>query len=409
MEKDKLLKSLWLNIACGHRPSIIQKCVTELGGAEAVFDGKPSHRDMERVLGAAYPTALEKDLSGAERILRDCEDKGIRLVHISDDNYPDLLRNTPAPPQILYAAGLDINLNEYLTVAVVGSREASSDKLGFTRKLCKDIADSGAVIVSGMARGLDARAHLGALDAGGFTVAVLAGGVDIVYPASNRELYEKILKRGMIISEQPPGVRGRDYFYQERNRIIAGISSGVLISGGGEHSGTAITAKYAQMYDRDIFAVPGSPTDDGAALPNELIRDGAAAVLGYDDIISEYADRFGALLDRGAAAIVKPPKDENIEIFENKSKNKEKDKGKAGKIKSAAETAEDKMSRYDFSKFGPIEAKIVKYMCKSDGAVHIDEIIRNTELKTSDVNSSVVLLQLKGIIRQHAGNLYTLE
>ena len=315
MEKDKLLKSLWLNIVCGHRPSMIQKCVTELGGAEAIFDGDVSVRETERIFGAAYPTALEKDLSGAERILKDCEKKGIRLIHISDDNYPDLLRNTPAPPQILYAAGLDINLNEYFTVAVVGSREASSDKLGFTRELCKDMADSGAVIVSGMARGLDTRAHLGALDAGQLTVAVLAGGVDVVYPMSNRELYEKILKRGMIISEQPPGVRGRDYFYQERNRIIAGVSIGVLISGGGEHSGTAITAKYAQMYDRDIFAIPGSPIDEGAALPNGLIRDGAAAVLGYDDIISEYADRFGDMLDNGAAAIVKPPTDENIEIL----------------------------------------------------------------------------------------------
>ncbi len=406
MERDKLLKSLWLNIVCGHRPSVIQKCVTELGGAEAVFDGKPSYREAERVLGAAYRASLKKDLSGAERIMRECENSGIRLIHISDDNYPDLLRSTPAPPQILYAAGLDIDLNEYLTVAVVGSREASDDKLGFTRKLCKDMADSGAVIVSGMARGLDTVAHLGALDAGGLTVAVLAGGVDVVYPASNRELYEKILKRGMIISEQPPGVKGRDYFYQERNRIIAGVSIGVLIAGGGGHSGTAITAKYAQMYDRDIFAIPGSPTDKGAVLPNGLIRDGAAAVLSYDDIISEYADRFAGLLDNGAAAIVKPPKDK---IKEKNPETSEKEVKETSENKPAAETAEDKMRRFDFSKFGPKEAKIVKYMCKSDGAVHIDEIIRNTELKTSDVNSSVVLLQLKGIIRQHAGNLYTLE
>lgn len=408
MERNKLLKSLWLNIVCGHRPSVIQKCVTELGGAEAVFDGEPSPRDVERVLGAAYRASLKKNLSGAERIMKDCENNGIRLIHISDDNYPDLLRNTPAPPQILYAAGLDINLNDYLTVAVVGSREASGDKLRFTRKLCKDMADSGAVIVSGMARGLDTVAHLGALDAGGLTVAVLAGGVDVIYPASNRELYEKILKRGMIISEQPPGVRGRDYFYQERNRIIAGVSIGVLIAGGGEHSGTAITAKYAQMYDRDIFAVPGSPTDSGAALPNGLIRDGAAAVLEYDDIISEYADRFGDMLDRGVTAIVKPPKDKD-KIKEKNFERSEREVKETSENKPAAETAEDKMKRFDFSKFGPNEAKIVKYMCKSDGTVHIDEIIRNTELKTSDVNSSVVLLQLKGIIRQHAGNLYTLE
>ncbi len=402
MERDKLLKSLWLTRVCGHRPTVIQKCVTELGGAENIFDGGVSVREIERVLGSYYPSALDKDLSGAEQILRDCEDKGIRPIHISDGDYPDLLRNTPAPPQILYAAGLDIDLNEYFTVAVVGSREASDDKLRFTRKLCEDMAKSGAVIVSGMARGLDAEAHLGALDAGGLTVAVLAGGVNVIYPKSNTELYGKILKRGMIISEQPPGVKGRDYFYRERNRIIAGVSSGVLISGGTERSGTAITAKYAQMYDRDVFAIPGSPLDDGAALPNGLIRDGAAAVLGCGDIISEYADRFGDMLDHGAAAIVKPPREKTVVTSEPQA-------GAAPESRPAAETAESRMSRFDFSKFGPKEAKIVKYMCKSGETVHIDEIIRNTELNTSDVNSSVVLLQLKGIIRQHAGNLYTLE
>ncbi len=397
MEREKLVRSLWLNCMCRHRPTTIQKCVSQLGGEDAILDGGASVRDIERIFGGDYPTVLERDLTCAENLLDECEKKGIRLVHITDDNYPMLLRNTTTPPRILYELGADIDLNKYFTLAVVGSRDASDDKKRFTRSICKELADSGVLIVSGMARGLDAEAHMGALDAGQLTVAVLAGGVDVVYPVSNRELYEKISERGMIVSEQPPGVKGRDYFYQERNRIIAGICNGILVTGGSDRSGTAITAKYAQMYDRDIFAVPGSPIDEGASLPNGLIHDGAVTVLSYEDIVDEYSDRFYELLDHGVMSV-----DKNMSASAD-------DRELSDRTDNASDTPEDRMKRYDFSAFGPSESKIVKYMCNFDEPVHIDEIIRNTDLRTSDVNSAVVLLQLKGIIRQQAGNLYTLE
>ena len=392
MDEFELKKCLWLNCLCGHSPGLIEKCVTVCGSAQELYDGKADEKTLKKVLGSAYSEYRKKDLSEASELIERCRRENIRIIHISDPEYPQLLKNTFLPPQILYAKGKNINLNEYLTVSVVGTRRASRDGMEFARTLCNDIAKAGIVVVSGMAKGLDAQAHLGALGAGQLTVAVLAGGVDIVYPKENGELYERILKQGIVLSERPPGMIGRDYFYQERNRIIAGMSYGVVITEGHKGSGTSITVRHAQDYNRDIFAVPGKPTDENAYIPNALIHDGAVTTLSADDVIVEYEGRFGELLDNGIAAL----RDGQDVIPEPAA-----DKKKPIQEKPANEP--------DFSQYMPKERKILEFLFKHGEHVHIDEIIRNTELKPSDVNSAVVLLQLKGIIRQHAGNLYSLE
>ncbi len=389
MDDEKLLKCLWLNCFCGHSPHFIDKCVKRLGSAEAIFDGAADKDALKETLGLKHLEYRRRNLKEAEELLESCRRKNIRTIHISDPEYPRLLKNTYAPPQILYVKGLDVNLNDLLTISVVGTRKASNDAKKFTRKLCREMAEEGIVVVSGMAKGLDAEAHKGALDAGQLTVAVLAGGVDLVYPRENAELYEKIGERGMIISERPPGMKGRGYFYQERNRIIAGLSYGVVITEGGVKSGTSITVKYAQEYNRDIFAVPGRPADDNAALPNGLIHDGAITTLSAADVLDEYGERFGELLERGIMEL-KP-----VEKPAFRAEKKVSD--------------EKPVEKTDFSDSPPNERKILEFLYNFGAPAHIDEIIRNTELKPSEVNSAVVLLQLKGRLRQRAGNMYSLE
>ncbi len=390
MDEEKLLKCLWLNCFCGHSPHFIDKCVKTLGSAETIFDGGADKNTIKETLGLKNLEYRRRDLKEAEELLESCRRKNIRLIHISDPEYPRLLKNTYAPPQILYVKGIDADLNDFLTISVVGTRKASGDAKKFTRKLCREMAEEGIVVVSGMAKGLDAEAHKGALDAGQITAAVLAGGVDLVYPRENARLYERIAERGMIISERPPGMKGRGYFYQERNRIIAGLSYGAVITEGGVKSGTSITVKYAQEYNRDIFAVPGRPADDNAALPNALIHDGAITTLSADDVLDEYGERFENLLQRGVMEI-KPPDSAAPE-----QENKKNDKPEPAKTP-------------DFNDCTPNERKILEFLFKFGAPAHIDEIIRNTGLKPSEANSLVVLLQLKGKLRQRAGNMYSLE
>ncbi len=403
MEESELKKRLWLNCVCGHSPKLINSCVSKVGTAEEIFSGRVDEKALRKILGYRFNELKNRDFSEASEIIEQCSERGIRITHISDPEYPNLLKNIDVPPQLLYMLGEDFNLNDYLCVSVVGTRHATAYGLNFARKLCYDIAGAGVVVVSGMALGLDAAAHGGALDAMQRTVAVLAGGVDVVYPRENQDLYEKILKCGMIISERPPGCVGKAELYHERNRIIAGLSYGTVIVEGAKRSGTSITARYAQEYNRDIFAVPGRPDDNKSYVPNSLIRDGAITTLSSDDVIDEYSSLYGDLLDSGVTAL-KSESDLNNETVGDMpvGSNKKKSKAKPKTIKKT-------VKKPDFSGYDKTDRTILEYLCDINKPAHIDEIIRNTGLKTSDVNSAVILLQLKGIIKQYAGNLYSLE
>ncbi len=406
MDERGLIKCLWLNSVCGHSPELIGSCL-KLGTAESLFEGKAfdgsliDEKTLKKLLGHAYTEYKKKDLGEAEKIFEQCAKGGIRIMHISDPEYPDMLKNTDLPPHILYAKGENIDLNRYLTVSVVGTRYASTEGVEFTKKLCFDMAKSGVVVVSGMARRIDSAAHLGALDAGQMTVAVLAGGVDIVYPPENDGLYRRILECGMIVSERPPGWEGKGGYYQERNRIIAGLSYGSVVVEGPKRSGTSITIKYTQEYNRDIFAVPGKPTDKNAYIPNNLIKDGAITTLSAEDVIGEYSDYYGELLDNGIAAI------REVQAFDDEPSAADQEPRRDRSLKRDSSAHKPK-AKPDINSCPPKERKILEYICKFDRSVHIDDIIRETGLSSSDVSSALVMLQLKGYIAQSAGNLYSL-
>lgn len=216
--------------------------------------------------------------------------KGVTVLAVDDNDYPESLKNISDPPICIYVKGgigiLKAQQSKFF--AIVGTRKPTSYGRQIAYKFARELTEAGIIIVSGMAMGIDTIAHQATLDAGGKTIAVLGCGVNIVYPAINRNLYENIIKTGgAVISEFPPNQTVLKGLFISRNRIISGLSEGVLIAEGGEYSGSLITAKYAGMQGKDVFAVPSQISSEMSQAPNLLIKQGAKMVTSVKDIFEE--------------------------------------------------------------------------------------------------------------------------
>lgn len=245
-------------------------------------------RQVPGLNGAAIASLLSFDPRPiAERECRGIERSGVRLVTCQMEEYPPLLREIHDPPPFLYVKGSLAGLDTAL--AIVGSRRASSYGVTTTRKLAAALAGHGFSVISGLARGIDTAAHEGVLQGGGQTVAILGCGVDVIYPPENRRLYAELAERGGVVSEFALGTRPVPENFPRRNRIISGISRGVLVVEATEKSGSLITAQYALEQGRDVFAVPGNITSPGSQGTNRLIKEGARLVESVDDIVEELA------------------------------------------------------------------------------------------------------------------------
>jgi DNA processing protein len=209
----------------------------------------------------------------------------VQLLLRGAPDYPPLLEQISDPPPLLYVLG-DVGLLLRPAVAIVGTRRPSREGLLFAEGLAFDLARQGLIVVSGLAFGIDAAAHRGAL-AAGRTVAVLASGVDVPSPRGNRDLYDQVLKGGAVVSELAGGSHARAHQYLSRNRIISGLALGTVVVEARQRSGALTTARHAREQDREVFAVPSSPLRETSAGPNALIKDGAALVRGWEDVVAE--------------------------------------------------------------------------------------------------------------------------
>jgi DNA processing protein len=219
-----------------------------------------------------------------DRIREQCRKKDIRIITLASEDYPPLLRAVPDAPLVLYREGAAVPGND--GVAIVGSRFPTGAGGAFARELAQGLAAGGWTVVSGMARGVDSAAHEGALKDGGKTVAVLGCGVDVVYPPEAWRLRERIVERGAVLSEYPPGTQPLRHRFPARNRIISGISRGVVVAEAQARSGALITARLALDQGREVMAVPGNPLFPHTAGSNRLLRDGATPVTGPWDVAS---------------------------------------------------------------------------------------------------------------------------
>jgi DNA processing protein len=214
-----------------------------------------------------------------------CRDKDSLVYGINNENYPENFRTVPQPPHLIYVKGRLLPLDR-IAVAIVGTRKATEEGCCVAYELAKDLASSGVTVVSGLALGIDTCAHKGALSAGGRTIACMASGVDVIYPKENTALAGKIMKNGALVSEYPNGTKPFPWHFPARNRLISGMSLGVVVVEAGISSGALITAKWALEQGRPVMAVPGGVRSKQSAGTNKLLQDGAYLVTDAGDVIS---------------------------------------------------------------------------------------------------------------------------
>lgn len=329
-----------------------------------------------RKLRFCMPRMVDEIISRQTRdqvpgILEAMEKCGADLITIQDPEYPDALRNIPDPPPVLYCRGG--MKKEENCVAVVGSRRATCYGLDMAKRLSCDLARRGITIVSGLARGIDSKAHLGALDAGGRTIAVLGCGVDVIYPGENKALMEKICESGAILSEYLPGTQPIPFHFPARNRIISGLSQGVIIVEASDRSGSLITADFALEQGREVFAVPGNINSRNSSGTNRLIRDGARLVTDASDILEE----LNACRNRETGRTTE-------------------EKPRDGEIGSLSDSI-----------FGADERTISQRLL--EGPAHIDTIARDCGISVQLAGSVLIMLELSGFVEQLPGKYYKLS
>lgn len=298
-----------------------------------------------------------------KRVLNEIEDKNINVITIYDKDYPEGLKKIHNKPLVLYVKG-NIIKDDELALAVVGSRKATAYGKWATEKLVKDLVSIGITIVSGLALGIDSFAHRTALDNNGRTIGVVGNGLDIIYPKKNKVLYEEISKKGAIITEYFCKVPPVKYNFPLRNRIISGLSLGVIVIEAKEKSGSLITVQHALEQGREVFAVPGNINSIYSKGTNSLIKDGAKLVMDIEDIIEE--------------------------IYQLKER-----------------LEEVKKNNIDYSNLSEMEIRIVDLI--KEGPVHSDNIVLKTGINISTVNSILTGLELKGIIKEVGGRVFTLS
>lgn len=274
----------------GVGPVLFHRLLQAFGDPVRVFE--TPWQELQRVRGVSPALAQVisrfQDWGRAEELLARLKALGAQVLTLQDPGYPLRLRDIPYPPPVLYVQGA-ITPEDETAVAIVGTRAASYYGARTCRTFARELARQGVTVVSGLARGIDTYAHLGALEAGGRTLAVLGCGLDIIYPPENRELYRRIAAQGALITEYPPGAPPEPHHFPARNRLISGLALGVLVVEAGLKSGAHITAHCALEQGREVFAIPGpvsSPTSQG---PHRLIQQGAKLVHHVEDILVELA------------------------------------------------------------------------------------------------------------------------
>ncbi len=329
----------------------------------------------------------ERSFAAADRILGECRRLDLRILTMQDAEYPGRLRNIFDPPVLLYVRGRLPEFDQEAAMAVVGTRNCTPYGAAAAEKLGYGLTAGGALVVSGLARGVDTAAARGALRAGGPTVAVLGGGLDVVYPPENRYLYEDIAAAGALLSEYPPGTRALGAHFPVRNRILSGLCVAALVVEAPEKSGALITAGTALEQGRDVFAVPG-PIDAPASVGcNRLIRDGAGLVTGAADVLAEYEARFPDKLRLDGAR-------REPEVLGYQARQRTEPKAVPPSLRlSQCELTDDQIA-------------LLRALPDEEPAL-VDDLIERTGIPTRRVLSALTVLELEELAARHSGKRYT--
>jgi DNA processing protein len=390
MEPNQYLGWLSLALVPGLGARMAGKLLREFGTPEAIFNASLTALEAQNLPApVAQAIHTRQALSDAARELAQVEQSRCRLINWSEDCYPHLLRQIYDPPPLLYVKG-NVDLLDRHSIAIVGARRPTPYGNQMAERLGRDLADRGLVVVSGLARGIDSCAHKGALAAraglkdangsgggnsdsngraGGGTIGVLGCGIDVVYPKENRKIFAEIEEHGALISEFPLGTFPAPQNFPMRNRVIAGMTLGVVCVEGAQYSGSLITARLAMEFSREVYGVPGNVTQPTSFGPNLLIKQGAKLVMGWEDVVEELPTSIRA------------------ELLPVESMSTE----------DRTLLAEKDLTPSERTLYG---------LLSMDQARHIDEVVELSGLTSSEVLAVLFDLEMRGLIRQLPGKQF---
>ena len=393
---------IWLQIALGEGARF-KEIIEYFGSIENLYKSNILEWKMSSVLTPKQTENLRRfSLDDTQQIIYDCENNGWQIITYDDKQYPQRLREIPNPPAVLYCDGALPDVDNSVCIGMVGTRKASSYALKVTSLMAKAVGECNAVVISGGALGVDSAAHKGAISAGAKTIAVLGCGLGTNYLNSNSTLRNKIKQNGALITEFQPFAKASKFTFPLRNRIISGLSLGVLVAEAGVKSGSLITARYAAEQNRDIFALPASVLDFNFAGSNKLIDDGATVVTSPSVLLEPYCQRYSTVdmskmktleellaqeRDKGANL----PKEEKQFTFDNIVQDRRE---RVKKTSAVLELKDNEKAVYD---------------ALDESFTHIDEISQRCNMQSKDVLSVLTMLEIKGIVTSTSGKRYKIS
>ena len=384
LTSDEELHWIALRLVPGLGTRTSARLVERFRTVQAIFRASRTELEAAGVSGAVAQSIASgctfEDAADQRQKMVDCD---ARLVTIGDPRYPQPLREIFDPPILLFARGR-LELLETLSLAVVGTRRPTPYGLAVAERISADLSHAGLTIVSGMARGIDAAAHKGALAQTGDTIAVLGCGVDIVYPVENKKIAADLAARGLLVSEFPMGATAFPQNFPIRNRIISGMSLGVLVVEGAQYSGSAITAKLAIDQGREVFAIPGNITSKLSWGPNLLIKQGAHLVQDWNDVVAELPPESRRhLIEKGRAQIL-----ESL--------------GGAGELASSA-GSQASLLKEQTQDLGTTARRALEAL-SVDASTHLDHLLEKVQdTSPSELIAALFELEMLGLVKQLPG------
>ena len=385
---------VWLSTAKGLSNHSRWLLLEHFSSPEDIYYAEPEQLRLVEGLTASQLEALEnKSLDRAQQILETCAEKEIFVLTAQDAAYPNRLRSIYDAPILLYGRGAMPLFDDEATIAMVGTRSCTPYGIQAAEQLGYELGRQGAIVVSGLAKGIDAAAHRGALRGGGFVAGVLGCGVDVIYPESSRRLYEDVAATGVLLSEYPSGTPPERSHFPERNRIISGLSLGVVVVEAPERSGALITANMALEQGRDVFAVPGPIYADSSRGCNQLIREGAGLVMDGWDVLEGYQSRFPHRLHCDKTRLPKLPED-----------------GRGAEQEQPARPVEEEKLpvldlRKDTAGLTDDQIRILRILNAQEGKL-TDDVAVETDLPVRRVLSALTVLEIDGYIRQQSARRF---
>ena len=376
---------IWLSELAGVNQVSKLKLLQHFGSPEDIYYAAPDdYGQVEGIKREQIDILQDKSLQKAELILQNCAKENTFLITMDDALYPLRLKDIYDPPILLYGKGKMPIFDDEVAISMVGTRSCTPYGISCGEELGYELARQGALIVSGMAKGIDSACLRGALRAGGFTCAVFGCGVDVVYPAENRRLYEDILTRGVILSEYPPKTEPEPWRFPQRNRIMSGLSVAALVVEAPERSGALITANDALEQGREVFAVPGPINAPASRGCHQLIREGAGLVSCAWDLLSEFESRYPHKLRPDEKKLPQMPP----------QSGEPKEKAAEEKKKPALPTIDAKAVGLTDD-----QVAVLRYL-KSDEPMLTDEVAEETEIPVRRVLSALTMLEIDGYVKK---------